>query len=635
MFRAAAERRQFLGRIVSRFIAPFWARFKEESSLLRHYSWKYRRLVGIGLVALVIVDLTEILPPLFLKQAVDVAVAGGPVSALLRIALLYLGVACIQSVCRYGWRMYLLRASMLGGRDLRSRFAHHLFGLSMSFFDRRRIGDMMSLSTSDVESVQQTLGVGILVFFDALFYFLSVPVVMYLLSPKLTLLAFLPLPIIPLLVMRNEREIHGRYEGVQEQFSRLSAVVQESLNGIRVTKAFAKENVQNARIRNEGAELVRRSLYLARVQSSFGPTLDFTMSLGLVLLLYVGGGAMVTDPATAVTLGTFVAFQRYIQKMVWPMAALGMAVSMYQRSVTSSERLKEVFGQSTDVPDAPALPKGGVQLLGRVEFRNLTFKFPGTERPVLEDITLTIEPGERIAFIGAIGGGKSALLSLLPRLYPVERGMLFIDGVDVNDWPLSELRKSVGYVSQDVFLFSESVIENIAYGMHEWKIESGRVASIEEATQLASVHEDVLGLTSSYKTRLGERGVNLSGGQKQRLTIARALAKKPRILVLDDALSSVDVQTEESILRSLANRSGRNTEVIAAHRISTIQDSDRIVVLEGGRIRQIGKHAELIADRRGAYRRYYEQQRHQQELKDDLEHYVEKLEACVEGQHGI
>jgi ATP-binding cassette subfamily B multidrug efflux pump len=608
-------------------------RFLEESSFIRHYFWKYRKLMAIGLLALMLVDLLEILPPLFLKRSVDVVVAGGPESALIRIAFLYLLVGFIQGFCRYGWRMYLLRGSMLAGRDLRSRFGHHIFGLSMSFFDRTRIGDLMSLATSDVESVQQTLGAGILTFFDAMMYFCTVPVAMYMLSPKLCLLAFIPLPIIPLLVMRNEREIHDRYEGVQEQFSKLSAMVQESLNGIRVTKAFAKEDVQNRRIRDEGQEFVRRSMYLARVQSAFGPTLDFTMSMGMVLLLFIGGGAMVKDPATAVTLGTFVAFQRYIQKMVWPMAALGMSLSMYQRSVTSSERLKTVFSKGTDVPDPDSsrvsAPMPVPATTGKVEFKNLTFGFPVApglvSRPVLSDITLTVEPGERIAFVGTIGAGKSALLSLLPRLYPISRGMLIVDGVDVNDWPIQELRKRVGYVSQDVFLFSENVVENIAYGLHDW-IEGehsvgSRVASIEEATQLASVHEDVLGLVSSYKTRLGERGVNLSGGQKQRLTIARALAKKPAILVLDDALSSVDVQTEEKILRSLAERAGRNTEIIAAHRISTIRDADRIVLLEEGKIRQMGSHRELMLERRGAYQQFYEQQ----QLKEELDHYAESL----------
>jgi ATP-binding cassette subfamily B multidrug efflux pump len=604
-------------------------RFLEDSSILRGYIWKYRKLVLAGIFALAIVDILEVFPPILMKNAVDTVVAGGPVEKLAHVAIVYFLVCFIQGFGRYGWRMYLIRSGVLAGRDLRSKYAHHIFGLSMSFFDRRRIGDMMSLATSDVESVQQTLGSGLLTFFDAVFYFATVPIAMYMLSPKLTLLAFLPLPIIPLLVMRNEREIHTRYEKVQEQFSKLSAVVQESLNGIRVTKAFAKENVQVQRIRTFGEEFMKRSLHLARVQSAFGPTLDFTMSLGLVLLLYIGGGAIVKDPSHAVTLGTFVAFQRYIQKMVWPMAALGMALSFYQRSVTSSDRLKEIFSQNTDVPEANrvgALPEAK----GRVEFKNLSFKFPGTTNNVLSNITLTIEPGERVAFVGTIGAGKSALLSLLPRLYPVERGMLFIDGWDVNDWPVQELRKRVGYVSQDVFLFSESVTENVAYGLHEWASAGPPITSIEEATQLASVHQDMLGLVSSYKTRLGERGVNLSGGQKQRLTIARALAKRPTVLVMDDALSSVDVQTEEKILKGLANRPNRNTEIIAAHRISTVKEANKIVLLDGGFVRQVGTHEELIADRRGAYRKFYEQQQLQEKLKGELEDYAEKLDIELE-----
>jgi ATP-binding cassette subfamily B multidrug efflux pump len=313
---------------------------------------------------------------------------------------------------------------------------------------------------------------------------------------------------------------------------------------------------------------------------------------------------------------------------------------MYQRSVTSSDRLKEVFGQVTDIPDSNhdraqhfARVTQAATSPGRVEFRNLSFSFPGHTQSVLSGINLMVEPGERVAFVGTIGAGKSALLSLLPRLYPVGRGMLFIDGIDVNDWPLDELRKNVGYVSQDVFLFSESVLENVAYGLHEWTsggLLTGRPAlSAEEATQLAGVHQDVLELSGSFKTRLGERGVNLSGGQKQRLTIARALAKQPPILVLDDALSSVDVQTEEKILRGLAGRPGRNTEIIAAHRISTVQDANRIVVLDGGFVRQIGSHAELMTDRRGAYRRFYEQQQLQEQLKGELESYAEKLDGVL------
>jgi ATP-binding cassette subfamily B protein len=607
----------------------------EEASFLREYIWKYRGYVGFGILTLVVVDVLEAVPPIFLMQAVDATVANGPTRELIRIAAAYLGIAAIQGLCRYGWRMYLIRASLFAGRDLRARFARHLFGLSSSFFDRKPVGELMSLATSDVEAVRMMIGTGLLIAADAFFYFVSVPFVMYWLSPKLTLLAFAPLPIIPWLVYRNEREVHARFEKTQAAFAGLSAMAQESLSGARVLKGFAREDAQTERFRAKGEEYVRLSLRLARVQTSFGPTMDFTMSLGLVLLLFVGGRMMMgADSGVAaqsagvasITLGTFVAFQRYIQKMVWPMAALGMAVSFYQRAISSSGRLKQVLVERTDVPDAatplmPALVRGKTP--GAVELRDLRFRFPGMERDVLAGLSLKIEPGERIAFVGAVGAGKSALLQLLPRIYPVGRGMLWVDGIDVNDWPIEELRRQVGFVSQDVFLFSETVTENVAFGIGQWVESQAQVGSlsIEEAMQLAAVHDDVLGLTSSYSTRLGERGVNLSGGQKQRLTIARAIAKGPSILVLDDALSSVDVQTEERILGGLRSRPERNTEIIAAHRISTIKDADRIVVLERGMIRQLGTHTQLLTDRRGLYRKFYEQQR----LQEDLENYAETL----------
>ncbi len=605
-------------------------RFIEESSFLRHYLWKYRKFVGIGLASLILVDLLEVVPPILMKDAVDTAVAGGPRHRLIQVAWIYVGVAFFQGLGRYGWRMYLIRSSLFAGRDLRTKYAGHLFSLSAHFFDRARIGDLMSLATNDVDAVRIAIGNGFLVFADALFYLITVPVAMYILSPQLTILAFLPLPFIPFFVMRNEKAIHDRFEKVQGSFGKLSALAQENLNGVRVIKAFGRESEQVSRLRSAGLEHIRLNLHLARVQTAFGPTLDFTMSLGLVALLYYGGRGVITG---AVTLGTFVAFQRYIQKMVWPMAALGLAITFYQRAAASSNRMKEIFSETSNVPEpeVPVLPSNwrvsapGApwRTEGRVEISHLRFRFPTSETDVLRGISLTIEAGERVALVGTIGSGKSALLSLFPRLYPVARGMLKIDGVDVNDWPTEELRNQVGYVSQEVFLFSETVTENVAYGIHHWLELNQPVAPIEEATRMASVHEDMLGLVEGYRTRLGERGVNLSGGQKQRLTIARAIAKQPAILVLDDALSSVDVQTEERILRGLRARAGRNTEVIAAHRISTIKDADRIVVIEQGRILQSGTHSKLMADRHGHYWRLHEQQR----LKEDLEQYASTVQV--------
>jgi ATP-binding cassette subfamily B protein len=603
-------------------------RLLEDSAFLRQYFWQYRRFMAIGLAALLVVDALEVVPPLLLRWAVDRIVAGGPAGALVGLALGYLGIAVVQAAGRYAWRMYVIRTSLLAARDLRNRFTGHLLGLAASFFDRRRIGDLMSLATSDVEAVRLMTGAGILLLADALFYFLVVPIVMLQLSPALTLLALAPLPVIPWIVMRNDREIHARFARVQECLARLSALAQETLAGIRVVKGLANEHAEMARFRTLGEEYRQLSLSLARVQTAFGPMLEFTMSAGLTGLLFVGGHLLIEQPAGgALTLGVFVAFQRYIQQMVWPMAAVGISLSYYRRSATSTHRLQRVFAERSNVedPPEPRLPAAlvgrgrGARTPGRIEFRDLHFAFPGAKAPVIRGITLEIAPGERVAFLGALGAGKSALLSLLPRLYPVGRGMLLIDGVDVNDWPVTDLRRQVGYVSQDVFLFSETVVENVAVGLQEWVERTRHTAAIEQAAALAAVHDDVLGLVAAYDTRLGARGVNLSGGQRQRLTIARALAREPAILVLDDALSSVDVQTEERILKALRDRPHRNTEIIAAHRLSTIQDADRIAVLAEGTIAQLGTHRRLIGQTGGPYARFYEQQR----LREDLERYLD------------
>ncbi|MEN9723868.1 MAG: hypothetical protein RJB38_1854, partial [Pseudomonadota bacterium] len=502
-----------------------------ESALLRELIWKYRKPVFLGLLSLMIVDALEVLPPLVLKQAVDVVVARQPWSQLAWLAAGYFLIAFFQGFCRYAWRMFLIRSSLFAGRDLRNRFSGHLLRLSPSFFDRKRLGDLMSLATNDVEAIRMALGPGLLVAADAIFYFVTVPIAMLALSPRLTLLAFLPLPIIPWLVARNERLIHERFEKVQAAFGRLSAMAQETLTGVRVIKAFAAEPGQLERFRKSGEDYVRLNMSLARVQSAFGPTLDFTMSLGLVFLLWVGGRQVMGGLET---LGTFVAFQRYIQKMVWPMTAVGMAITYYQRGIASARRMGEIFSEKSAVrePRVPA-PRA---IRGEIEFRKLSFRYAPESPLVIQDLSLTIPARTRVAFVGAVGSGKTTLLSLIPRLYPVEAGMICIDGQDVNDYPIQDLRRSVGFVGQDLFLFSESVEENLSWGADQ---EVPRDEIIELSRSVA-LETEIQRLPQGYGTLLGERGVNLSGGQRQRVTIARALAKKPAILILDDALSSVD-----------------------------------------------------------------------------------------------
>ncbi len=599
------------------FKTAFWERFLERTALLRKYVLRYRRLMFFGMVMLVLVDLLEILPPILLKKAVDSVVDLKPYAELVKFAGIYFSVLLAQGVCRWGWRVFLMRSSMLAGRDLRGDFAEHLFGLPASFYDKNRVGDLMSLANSDVESIRQFLGPGLLTFADALFYLATVPVAMYWLSPELTLLALIPIPFIPYLVWKLEGAIHDRYKASQDQFSELSAMAQENLNGIRVVKAFARESTQTARFRSLGEEYVRLNLRLARVQSSFGPLMDFFASVGIVLLLWFGGKHVTTG---VVTLGTFVAFQRYIQKMIWPMMALGFAASFYQRSLASSARMQDIFRQKTNIlpPSAPKLPVAGGR--GRIEVRDLTFAFPGTATPVLRNVSFTIEPGTRAAFVGKIGSGKSALLSLIPRIYPAPPGTIFVDGIAVEDWDLDALRAQIGFVSQEVFLFSDTVYENLGFGVHGKSVDELE-STVVAAARLAAVDEDLRALPGGYSTLLGERGVNLSGGQKQRVSLARAIAPSPSILVLDDALSAVDVKTEEAILSGLRKRSGKNTELIAAHRISTVKEADQIFVLDQGAIVETGTHAALVK-RKGIYAQFFEEQR----LKEDLESYMKKMD---------
>ena len=592
--------------------------FWEKISLIREAFVRYKKPMTYGFLTLIAVDLLETIPPLLLKHALDGIVANEPFYKLIQFAALYLAVALLQGACRYGWRIFLIRSSHKAGRDLRSNFVSHLFKLPASFYDKNRVGDLIAHANGDVESVRMFIGPGLLTLADAVFYILIVPVVMFLLSPKLTLLALAPLPVIPFLVLYFENQIHARYKASQEHFSVLSAMAQENLGGIRVIKAFAREDKQLDRFRILGENYIDLNMRLAKIQTAFGPWMDFFTSLGMVCLVWWGGKSVIED---AITLGTFVAFQRYIQKMVWPMIAIGFSLSHFQRAIASSDRLKTIIRIEPEILNHPQGPH--VQSRGKVEVKNLNFSFNNTQNtPVLKNISLTIEPGQRVAFVGGIASGKSSLLHLIPRLYPAPQKTIFIDGKAIEDWDLEELRTQIGFVSQDVFLFSDNVFDNVSFGLSQANSQTMN-QRVHDSTLIAQVKTDIEGLTKGFNTQLGERGVNLSGGQKQRVSIARALAKNPKILILDDALSAVDIKTETLLLDSLRKREGKNTELISAHRISTIQDADLIYVLDKGSIINQGTHAELLKNKNSIYYRFYEQQR----LKEDLESYLQNLES--------
>lgn len=595
----------------------FWIK----SSFIRSYLWKYRKSVSVGIAALILVDILEIFPPLILKGTIDHLTSGGEMDVIYKFAAAYFFVSVFQSICRYAWRMYIIRTSMWAGRDIRNRFANHLFRLSASFYDRNRVGDLMSLATNDTEAVRRAMGPGLIVFADAVFYMLTVPIAMIILSPKLTALTFIPMVFIPFIVFRNEKLIHKRFEKVQETFSHLSSLAQENLMGIRVVKAFAKENAQLNRFARSGLEYLNYNMKLARIQSGFGPSLDFIMSTGMVMLIYFGGFWVSDD---SITIGTFVAFQRYIQKMIWPMEAIGLSVVFFQRGTASSERVLRILSEKSDIVDPDRARYKEPKNLSKIEFKNLRFRYPGAEKWVLDGLNLTVEPGMRVAILGSIGSGKSSLLSIIPRFYPVERDQVFLGGIDINDWPKERVRALIGYVPQDLFLFSESVSENIAFGLPDFDGTSEHhIGQVDRVAKLCSVKVDIDRLSGGFDTKLGERGVNLSGGQKQRLTLSRAIIKEPSVLILDDALSAVDVETESNILKALKASRGSRTELIAAHRISTVQDADLVVVLEEGKIADQGTHAKLIRKKTGLYYRFYEQQR----LKEELDQFLEGVSS--------
>lgn len=545
--------------------------------------WKRRWRLLLGVIALFIVDGLQLIAPLIVRSAVN-ELAAGKGGNLLRYALYLVAIAFGVFIFRFGWRYFIFGTSRIIEQDLRNRLYAHLLRLPQAYYIQHSTGELMAHATNDLEAVRFACGQGVLMASDALFIVSFSLVAMIGISPWLTLYAFIPLPFLALVVLRFGRIVHRRFQRVQEAFSLLTERVREGLSGVRVIRAFAREEGMERAFQETNLLNVRANMALVRIQGVFEPTVGFLAGLGTGLILWFGGRGVL---AGELALGDLVAFTSYLGMMVWPMMALGNVVNVLQRGAASMLRIQKILSTEPEI-QSPPKPKP-VPASKSIEFRNLTFSYPGVAKPALREINLRIEEGMTLGVVGLTGSGKSTLVRLIPRIYDPPPGTLFLGGVDVRELSLSELRSLIGMVPQDVFLFSTTVRENIAYGRPEATEEE-----IWRAAELAGIAEEIRSFPDGLDTVVGERGLTLSGGQRQRVGIARALLMDPPILILDDALSSVDAKVEEEILRNLREVLRRKTAIVVAHRISAVRDADWIIVLSDGRIVEQGDHNRLI-----------------------------------------
>ena len=567
---------------------------------------RYRRRFLIGLACVVITTSIQLLSPWVLKYAVDDLTAGVTRAKLAMYAGLMIGIACVGAVFRYLMRLILIGASRDIEFDVRNAFFARLQQMPLAYYQARRTGDLMSRATNDLNAVRMMIGPAVMYSANTLLVFVVAIILMVSIDARLTLMALLPLPLVSVTVRYFGSAIHKRFEKIQEQLSDLSAIVQESLAGVRVVRAYRQEAQETARFHTANLEYVQRNRVLIRLQGMFFPSMTFFLGLGSLLVLWLGSGEVIRG---RITLGDFVAFNAYLVMLSWPMIAFGWVTNILQRGMASWKRMLEVLDAVPDIDDRHVTEAGrAVSLTGSIEFRNLVFSYPGTDRPVLEGITLQIAAGRTIALVGATGSGKSTLINLIPRLHDPPPGTIFLDGVDVCHIPLTRLREAIGFVPQEPFLFSTSIAENVALGTD--RADRDRLA---EAAAIARLDKDVESFPKGYDTVVGERGITLSGGQKQRTAIARAVRLNPRILILDDALSAVDTYTEEEILTRLRGFMRHRTSLIVSHRVSTVRHADVIVVLDGGRIVEQGHHDQLVRHG-GLYAELHQRQLLQEEL---------------------
>jgi len=572
------------------------------------YLRRYKRSFALGGLALIVYNAAKAMIPLFIGGAAYDIQHDLRASTVEYHAARLIGVAAIAAIALYLTRQIIIGASREIEFDLRNDLFAHLESQPPEFFQRHRTGDIMAHSTNDLSAVRQLLGPAIMYSANTIVFTAFALPFMLRISPRLTLFAFLPLPFASVLVQYFGARIHSRFERIQAMFSDISAQAEENFSAARLIRAFAQEEPQIAAFEASNREYIRRSLLLARLMAMLWPTLEFVLGVSLVITLLVGGHEVV---AHHITTAQFFTYNVFMVQLTWPMIAIGFVVNLVQRGAASVVRIHNLMSEKITIDDTHADPATEASpIAGHITFNHLSFTYP-TGPEVLHDITLDIPAGSSLAIVGPTGSGKSTLVSLIPRLYDAPADTIRLDNRPLRDYPLHLLRSAIGFVPQETYLFSTTIANNIAFG--DTEAHASSLAAIESAARTAQIADEILDFPHGFDTIVGERGMTLSGGQKQRTAIARAILRDPRILILDDALASVDTYTEEQILSRLRDAMQGRTTILIAHRVSTARNADRIAVLVNGRVAELGTHDELLA-RDGYYTDLFEKQSLEEEI---------------------
>ncbi len=574
----------------------------KELLALRKYVARYRWAILAGLLALIVIDLLQLAVPYILKKVVD-DLAGGAATPtrLLTYSLWIVAIALGIGIGRFFWRFCIIGSARRIENQLRFDLFSHLTTLDFSYYDEHKTGDLMAHATNDINAVRMSLGFGLVILTDILVLGFSSLFMMLRISPRLTLLALIPLPALSLVVALFGRLIRRLFERVQKSFADMTELVRENISGIKVVKLFVQEGAEKERFAMASRDYLRKNLVLVRLWGMFFPLIMFIASLSQGIVFIAGGRMTVFGQ---VSVGDFVAFSSYLGILIWPMIAIGQAINIFQRGAASQGRINRIFETRPAIRDREgAMGSVPRDRAGEIEFHEATFYYEEKSHPAVEDISFAVRPRQLIGITGSIGSGKSTLVNLLLRLYELPQGRITVAGRDIKDYSLAALRSVFSYVPQDTFLFSDTIAENIAFGLERIPQQT----EIERVARLASIHEEIVGFPQGYQTVIGERGVTLSGGQKQRLALARALLADKSVLILDDALSAVDADTERRILDALRAEMKKRTAIVISHRIFAIQNADLILVLDRGRIVERGRHKDLLA-RRGLYHQIFQLQ---------------------------